>query len=175
MINLLSLPWLEFAVAVPLLGALVVGRLRAPERAAAEGLLFAALTFLCATLAAMAFAQGFPTAPRWDFQHKLFGTRVLHLDELNAPLLPTVALLYLLTAAATGRTKVLWFSFPWSLASLGLQLAAFSCVEPWVLVGLLAVGAILPVFELVGRGRPVRIYLLHMGLFVGLLVVGWAL
>src|SRR5262245_5313399 len=144
---LLSLPWLEFAVVVPLLGALVVGRRRAPDRAAAEALLFAALTFVCATLAALAFSQGFMTDPRWDFQQSLFGARVLNLDELNAPLLPTVALLYLLTAVATGRTKVLRFSFPWSLAALGLQLAAFACVEPWVLIALLAVGAILPIME----------------------------
>src|SRR5205814_351887 len=81
-----------------------------------------------------AAALDVPPAPRWDVQHRLFGTRVLNLDDLNAPLLPTVALLYLLTAVATGRTKLQRFSFPWSLASLGLQMAAFGCTRPWVLI-----------------------------------------
>jgi NADH-quinone oxidoreductase subunit M len=100
---------------------------------------------------------------------------VLSLDDLNAPLLPTVALLYLLTAVATGRTKLQRFSFPWSLASLGLQMAAFGCIRPWVLIGLLAAGAAPPVVELLNRGRPVRVYVLHLGLFLTLLVAGWGL
>jgi NADH-quinone oxidoreductase subunit M len=152
-----------------------VARLRAPERAAAEGLAFAALTLACAGLAVAARAAGVPTADRWDVQRHLFGTRFWNLDELNASLLPTVALLYLLTAVATGRTKLKRFSFPWSLASLGLQLAAFACTSPWVLIGLLAAGTVPPVVELLNRGRPVRVYVLHLGLFVALLATGWAL
>jgi NADH-quinone oxidoreductase subunit M len=175
MTEFLSLPWLELAIVIPVLGAVVVARLRAPDRAAAEGLLFAALAMIFAVLAAAAFASGTPTAPAWDVQRRLFGTRHLHLDDLNATLLPTVTLLYLLTALATGRSKVRRFSFPWSLASLGLQLAAFACVTPWVLIGLLALGTIPPVIELLNRGRPVRVYLLHLGLFVSLLAIGWAL
>ncbi len=175
MSDLLSLPWLEAAVVVPFVGALVVARLRAPDRAAAEGLAFAALTLACATLAAVALAAGVPTAEKWDVQRRLLGTRHWNLDELNASLLPTVALLYLLTAVATGRTKLKRFSFPWSLASLGLQLAAFACTTPWVLIGLLAAGTVPPVIELLNRSRPVRVYVLHLGLFVTLLATGWAL
>jgi NADH-quinone oxidoreductase subunit M len=175
MTELLSFPWLEAAVLVPLVGALVVARLRAPERAAVEGGVFAALTLACASLAAVALAAGVPTSEKWDIQRRLFGTRFWNLDELNASLLPTVALLYLLTAVATGRTKLKRFSFPWSLASLGLQLAAFACTTPWVLIGLLAAGTVPPVIELLNRGRPVRVYVLHLGLFVALLGIGWAL
>jgi NADH-quinone oxidoreductase subunit M len=175
MTELLSLPWLELAVGVPFVGAGVVGRLRAPDRAWAEGLLFAAITMLCATLAASAFASGTPTAATWDVQRRLFGVRHLNLDDLNASLLPNVSLLYLLTTLATGRSKMRRFSFPWSLASLGLQLAAFACVTPWVLIPLLALGTVPPVVELLNRGRPVRVYVLHLGLFVALLVIGWAI
>jgi NADH-quinone oxidoreductase subunit M len=175
MTELLSLPWLEAAVLVPVVGAAVVGRLRVPDRAMGEGLGFAALTLACACLAAAAAAFDVPPAPQWDVQSRLFGVRILNLDDLNAPLLPTVALLYLLTGVATGRTKLLRFSFPWSLASLGLQLAAFGCTRPWVLIGLLAAGAVPPVVELLNRGRPVRVYVLHLGLFLTLLVAGWAL
>src|SRR6478735_1889709 len=157
MTELLSLPWLEAAILVPVVGAAVVGRQPVPDRAAGEGLGFAALTLACACLAAAAAAFDVPPAPRWDVQSRLLGTRVLNLDDLNAPLLPTVALLYLLTAVATGRTKLRRFSFPWSLASLGLQLAAFACTAPWVLISLLTAGTVPPVIELLHRGRPVRV------------------
>src|SRR4029077_12757845 len=36
-----------------------------------------------------------------------------------------------------------------------------------------AAGVVPPLMELRERRRPVRVYLLHMGVFVGLLIVGW--
>ena len=66
------------------------------------------------------------------------------------------------------------FSFSWSLAAEAIRLATFSCKEPWVLIGLLAVSTVPPYVELANRGRPTRVYVLHMALFVGLLVLGWA-
>jgi NADH-quinone oxidoreductase subunit M len=171
----LSLPWLEAAIGAPFVGSVIVGRFRDPYRAARWGVRFTSVTMALAVLAGFAFAS---SAPRptgaWDVQARLLGSRPFSLDELNAPLLPVVALLYVLTAVATGRTKMRRFSVAWLLASEGLQLAAFGCTEPWVLVGLLAAGTVPPVVELRNRGRPVRVYVLHMGLFVGLLVFGWS-
>lgn len=175
MIDLLALPWLELAVVVPMLGALVVARLRARDRMAPEGIAFTALGFACALLAAVAYADGVPTADRWDIQRQVFGSRVLTLDPVNAPLVPTVALLYLLTAVTIGRRSVRRFSFPWTLSALGLHVAAFGCTDPQVLVGLVVVASALPVLELLYHERPVRVYLLHMALSVGLLVAGWAM
>ena len=88
--------------------------------------------------------------------------------------MPAVALLHFLTALATARTHMRRFSFSWSLAAEAIRLATFSCKEPWVLIGLLAVSTIPPYVELRNRGRPTRVYVLHMALFVGLLVLGWA-
>ena len=66
------------------------------------------------------------------------------------------------------------FSFSWSLAAEAIRLATFSCKEPWILIGLLAVSTVPPYVELRNRRRPTRVYVLHMALFVGLLVLGWA-
>ena len=96
------------------------------------------------------------------------------LDELSAPLLPAVALLHFLTAVATARNHTRRFSFSWSLVAEAFCLATFATKEPWLLIGLLVASTVPPYVELVNRGRPTRVYLLHMGLFAGLLVVGWA-
>jgi NADH-quinone oxidoreductase subunit M len=48
------------------------------------------------------------------------------------------------------------------------------CKEPWILIGLLTAGTGLTFLELLRRGKPTRVFALHMGLFVVLLVVGWA-
>ena len=92
----------------------------------------------------------------------------------SRPLLPLVALLHLLTALATARTKMARFSFAWMLGGESLRLAAFGCMDPWILIGLLALGTVLTYAELVRRQKPSRIYALHMGLFVFCLGAGWA-
>src|SRR5262249_27654989 len=97
------------------------------------------------------------------------------LDTPSAPLVVVAALLHFLTALVTPRTKMRRFSFSWSLFSEAIRLAAFSCQEPWVLIGLLAANAVPPLLELLNRGESPRVYALHMALFLGLLVLGWAL
>lgn len=48
-------------------------------------------------------------------------------------------------------------------------------VRVWLLIGLLAGCALPPFFELRSRLRPTRVYALHLGLFVALLIIGGAL
>ena len=174
--NLLNLPWLELAIALALVGSPAVSRLRDPHRASRWGVTLTGLSFGCAFLAWLSFYVGTPLEPmlKWSIQPALFGRQIFALDELNAPLVPAVALLHFLTALATARTHMRRFSFSWSLATEAIHLALFSCAEPWVLISLLAISTIPPYVELVNRGRPTRLYVLHMGLFVGLLVMGWA-
>jgi NADH-quinone oxidoreductase subunit M len=175
--NPLSLPWLELAIGSAIIGSPFVSRLRDPARAYRAGLVFTGLSFACALLAFLAFTLGAPPeeARRYSLQPRLFGRTVFALDDLNAPLVPAVALLHFLTAMATARAHMRRFSFSWSLAAEAIRLATFSSREPWVLIGLLAVSTIPPYVELRNRGRPARVYVLHMALFVGLLVLGWAL
>jgi NADH-quinone oxidoreductase subunit M len=176
--NVLYFPWLEAAIGVALAGALCVSRLRDPDRAARWGLAFTGTAFVCTFLAWLAFYQRVPAeALRLNSvqPYLFFGYQLLTLDTLSAPLVPMVALLHFLTALATARTKMRRFSNSWSLASEALRLALFSCNEPWGIIALLGVSALPPLLELVNRGRPVRVYLLHMALYLGLLVLGWAL
>ncbi len=172
----LQLPWLEISLLVALLGAGSVSRMRNPNRAYVWGLTFTGTVFACTFLAWLAFyLQVNPeNGPSWSLQEHLFGRRVLGIDELNAPLVPAVALLHFLTALATARIKMRRFSFTWSLTAEVIRLATFSCTDPWVLIGLMSACTVPPYIELVNRGRPTRVYVLHMALFVGLMVAGWA-
>ena len=175
--NLLELPWLELAIAAALVGSPIVSRFRDPDRAYHWALFFTGTSFACASLAWLSFYQGVPAdlTRGYSLQPWLFGRRFLALDELSAPLVPAIALLHFLTAMATARTHMRRFSFSWSLASESIRLATFSVRDPWLLIALLAVATLTPYVELVNRGRPTRIYVLHMGLFVMLLAGGWAL
>ncbi|SIN80097.1 NADH-quinone oxidoreductase subunit M [Singulisphaera sp. GP187] len=175
--NILHLPWLELAIAIALIGSPFISRLRNPNQAYQWGLVFMGLSFACASLAWLAFSMGVTPEMlrRWSFQPSLFGRQVLGMDELSAPLIPSIALLHLLAAMATSRNHMRRFSFSWSLAAEAIRLATFSCKEPWTLIGLLAVSTVFPYVELLHRGRPTRLYVIHMALFVGLLVLGWSL
>jgi NADH-quinone oxidoreductase subunit M len=171
--NELHLPWLELAIAIPLIGAALVARLRDAEAARRWSLVVCAATFACTAAAWIDFA--WIHAPL-AHDPGPFGTLLnefLEMDPLSAPLLPLAALLYLLTAIATLRTKVRRFSFASSLLSLSIVLATLACRDPWGIIGLLAVGTVPTYLELRARHKPTRVYLLHMGLFLVLLVVGW--
>jgi NADH-quinone oxidoreductase subunit M len=173
--NIFELPWLDYSLLIALAGSLVVSRQREPLRAYARGLAFTGLTLTCAVLAWLGFYLRVPPEAGLGLspQHWLLGRRVFALDELNAPLVPAIALVHFLTALATSRVKMRRFSFTWSLAAETIQLALFSCKEPWLLIGLMAASTIPPYVELASRGRPSRVYVLHMAVFVGLLVLGW--
>ncbi len=172
---LLTLPWLEWAIASALLGSLWVSQLREPNRAARWGIAFTGLAFACTFLAWLGFylqVAGGELSP-WSIQAGLFGRPAFTLDELSAPLVPAVALLHLMTAATTARTRMRYFSFAWSLASDAIRLMMFSCAASWLLIKLLIICAVPPYLELVNRGRPTRVYLLHMVTFSVLLAAGW--
>ncbi len=174
--NLLYLPWLELSMATTLFGSVCVSRMRDPDHASLWGRSFTGFAFICTFLAWLAFYMRVPLelVGRWSVQPYLFGRTILGLDELNAPLVPTVALLHFLTALATARTMMRRFSFSWSLAAETIRIATFSCEDPRLLIGLMAIGTLPPYLELLNRGRPTRVYALHMGLFVVLLIAGWA-
>ncbi|MBI3863850.1 MAG: oxidoreductase [Planctomycetia bacterium] len=175
--NLLQLPWIELAILFAMVGSAIVARLRDPNHAYQWGLAFMGASFISTLWAWQAYYLGIPAEDlaRFSLQPGLFGRRLFALDELSAPLVPSVALLHFLTALATARTKMRRYSFSWSLAAEAIRLATFSCEEPWVLVGLLASLTVPPYVELVNRGCPTRVYTLHMALFVALLVAGWAI
>jgi NADH-quinone oxidoreductase subunit M len=176
-VNVLTLPWLEIALASSLLGALWVSL--TPERGAAARwcVMFAALAFAACVMEWFAHYHGDVTDPgaRWAPLTELLGRPLFAVDSLSAPLLPLVALLHLLTALSTAKVKSVRFSYSLMLLSEALRLATFGCKDGWALVVLLTAAVPLVVVELAMRRRPMRVFLLHQGLFVALLVGGWAL
>lgn len=175
----LDLPFLELSVLIPLFGAVWVSRFKDPDRAQRHCQVFGALTLLCALGAWQDFilvsGDHLPAEVNdpWDvlirFGH---GKHLLTIDALSAPLLPLIALLYLLTTLSTHRTKIRRFSFAWTLVSEGIILAAFSCKEPWGIIVLLGLGTVPPLLELRARDKPMRVVGLHMALYVGCMMFG---
>lgn len=174
--TLFVVPWLELAVAVPFAGAAIARRGRDPRAGWRLGFSFAAGALACATLAWAGHQSGAApggTTPN-DLLPRIAGGRVFALDELNAPLVPFVALLHLLVLVGTTGGKAPRLSFSALLASQALQLAIFAAVDAPVLVAALALATLRPLLELRTRDRSTRVYSIHMGLFVALLAGGLA-
>ncbi|MCX7418985.1 MAG: proton-conducting transporter membrane subunit [Planctomycetia bacterium] len=172
----LHFPWIEVAILIPLIGAILVGRLRDPDVARKWSVAISGLALFCAVgeWLDFDFIGASEAEDHWHLMTRLCGRELFVIDELSAPLIPLVSLLYFLTMTATLRTKIRRFSFAWTLISETLVLALFSCQIPWGVIGLLAAGTIPPYLELRARGKPTRVYLFHMALFIGLMILGWA-
>ncbi len=172
----LHFPWLELSILIPLIGAVLVQRLRDPVQARTWSVVASGLTLMSAFAAWEDFGllNAKEADDAWHLLSRLFGHELFVIDQLSAPLLPLTALLYTLTIFTTLRTKIRRFSFPWTLVSEAITLATLSCKLPWLVIVLLAAGTVPAFVELRTRGQSTRVYSLHMGLFVGLLVVGGA-
>lgn len=173
----LHIPWLELAVLIPALGAVVLGRTKRPEASWWRAIWFNALTLICAVGAWWDFGtlHTFEAHDKWSFFSEVLGYEMLVIDELSAPLLPLAALLHLMTTLTTLRTKQRRFSFAWNSFSESILMATLACKEPWGVIALLTLSTVPPALELMARGKSIRIYALHMGLFVALMVIGYAL
>ncbi|TWT69430.1 proton-conducting transporter transmembrane domain-containing protein [Crateriforma conspicua] len=170
----LHLPRMELSIVIPILGAIIVSRLRDSAIARIACLITCSLTLACATGEWIDFVRlgTFEAHDHWDLIETIFHQDVFVIDELNAPLLPLAALLCLLTALSTLRTKANRFSFNAMLASEAILMATLSCRNAWGIVGLL-IAAVVPVWlELRQRGRCTRVFTIHMSLFAALLLCG---
>lgn len=173
----LHFPWLELCVLLPALGSLWVRFQQDPATARRHSLVACGLTLACAVGAWQEFGllHAREAHDPWNPLASILGIELLVIDELSAPLLPLAALLHLLTHLSTLRTKVREFSFARSLAYEAILLATFACKLPWGVAILLAAGAIPPALELRKAGKPTRVYLLFMTVFVTLLLLGQAI
>lgn len=173
----LALPWLEISVIVPLLGAMTVRWLRDKDLQYRVSVILCSATLLFAVAEWIDFGllHAFEAHDHWDMLKHLFHVDVFVIDELNAPLLPLAALLYLLTVLSTVRTKVHRFPFASTLFSEAVLLATLSCRQPLAIIVLSIIAIIPPWLEIQSRGHSTRVFSLHMGLFIGLLLSGWLL
>lgn len=170
----LHLPWLELAIATPLLGTLIVAFVRDPAEAWRRTLILTGITLFFALGAWEDFntLHVFEAHDHWDFVTPLLGPEAVVIDELSAPLLPLAALLHFLVTLTTPRTKVRRFPMAGSLVSQTLLLALLSCRDPWGIVVLLSLMTFPPLLELNARKESMRVFLFHSLLFIGLLVGG---
>lgn len=170
----LHLPWLELAILIPLVGSAVVSRIRDADLVRKMSVVTTSLAFVCTLGAWIDFlALGATTADdRFHLLSRVFGYEPFTIDQLSAPLLPMAALLYCLTMVATLRTKVRRFRFAWNLIAESVLLATFCSTESWTVIGLLSVGCIFPFLILRVRAKSTRIYLFHMSIYVGGMVLG---
>ncbi|MFM7561423.1 MAG: proton-conducting transporter membrane subunit [Planctomycetota bacterium] len=171
----LHFPWLELAILLPLVGAIVVPMFGSAERARQWTLAILGLSLLGTIAAWIDFERlrAVEAHDRWDVLHYLFGRDLLALDEFSAPLLTLVSLLGFLMVLVTLRTKVQRVSFSSLLLGQAFAQATFSAKEPWLLIGLLLAALLPPWWELKSRSKPTGVYLFHMGLFAAFLVGGW--
>ena len=171
--ELVSLPWLELSVVLPLLGAALLTRVRERDRAIRGATIVCAAT-LAVTLGAwitFAVADGSESL-HWTGSHSVYQREGLAIDRLSAPLLPLAALLYLTTVATTIRTEQSTFSFGRTLVSESILIATLTCRHPWIIIALLAVSLAPVVAELRARKQNPRVFLLHQGISIALLCAG---
>lgn len=176
----LHFPWLEVSILTALVGALVVSWARDADTARKWSVVVSSIVFALAVgvfidyeMLDYGHRKAISADDNFHLLGQLVGHEILVVDEISAPLLPLAALLYLLTTVATVKTKIRRFSFVWTLLSEAILLTTFSSREPWLLITFMSLGTIPPLFELKARNRPVRVYILHMTLFIGLMVIGW--
>lgn len=173
----LHLPWLELSILTPLLGAIGLMLLKRQDISRTISIAVCTLTLLFTVGEWIDFCtlESFAAHSHWAVFEAVFNKDVFTIDELSAPLLPLAALLYQMAVLSTLRTKINRFSFRATLLSEAILLATLSCREPWGLIALLSAATIPPWFELRSRRRSTRVFTLHMGLFVILLVAGQCL
>ncbi len=173
----LHLPWLELAVLTPLIGAGVACLCKDAEKTRLVAIAFSGLALVFAFGAWEDFntLSVFEAHDHWDLVSPLLGRDAMVVDEFNAPLLTLTALMFFLTPLATLRTKLKRFPFRMNLLSEFLMLATLACRQPWGIIVLMALQTLPLVWELRQRGKSSRAFVIHMGLFIGLLVAGWAM
>ena len=86
----LHFPWIEVAIMLPLLGAVVVGLTRNVESARKRCIAVSALTLSCTRGEWIDFnsLHTFEAHDHWDMVEAIFHRDIFVIDELSAPLLP---------------------------------------------------------------------------------------
>lgn len=173
----LHLPWNVISLLLPLLGSLLLQAIKDAERRWQAAVTVCLLTFAATIGAAVDFTMlhAWEAHDHFDFLGDLFHTGVLVIDELNAPLLPLAALLFLAVIASTLRKQTLETSFSLLLFQESMLLGLFGARHPLAVIVLSTLVAVPAACELMQRGKSARVYLLHMGLSTILLSTGWLL
>ncbi len=170
----LHFPWLELSIVCPLIASALCFRIQNQATAQRVALLACALTF------ALTLGEWFDFSTLGTFSAQdsssliqlIFGAEIFVIDELTAPLLSKVPILFGLTIAATMRSKAGRFSVGRTLQAQAIVLAILSCSSAAALIVLLALSTILPWQEMRSRGFDTRIFTVFMSFHLSLLLLG---
>ncbi|MBX3423353.1 MAG: oxidoreductase [Pirellulaceae bacterium] len=171
----LHAPWLELAVALPLLAAMLIQRISAVRLRWLISSVVAGLVLLVAIVDWLDFAslRTFEAHDPHSLTQSLFGRELVIVDELNAPLLTLSAALYFAIILLTPIPKRERFPFGLTLVSLTLTEALLSSRAPLAVIGLLAAQNLLPLIELRQRQQAWKFFAIHQALSLGLMIGGW--
>lgn len=171
----LHFPWLLLTAVIPLVGAAWTSGIREPGESRRRCIIIATLTLATACAAWLDFVFTNAAVAQDPLLRVAIGNEhwLLVIDEVSAPLLPHVALLFWLIVVVTPRTKMARFSFAHTLVSEGISLATFACHEPWAIVILLIAAMLPPWLELRARGKPTGVFVTYMVTSAVCLTVGW--
>jgi NADH-quinone oxidoreductase subunit M len=170
----LHLPWLELSIACPLVASIICWRIKNESTARRIAVVACLLTF------ALTLGEWFDFNTLGTFSAQdsisfillVFGTEYFEIDELTAPLLSKVSLLFGLTIAATMRSKAGRFSVVRTLQAEAIILALLSCTSMPLLCLLFAVSTVLPWYEMRMRRKDTSVFALCMSLHLGLMLLG---
>lgn len=173
----LHAPWLEIAIFVPLVTAVLLLAVRPYRWKWRISSVVSALVLIITLLDWSDFAtlKTFEAHDPNSVTQSLFGKEIIVVDEFNAPLLVLAAALFFVVILATPNSKKSRFPFSLTLVSKGLLLALLSCRSPAWVIGLFAVQWFVPMLELRGRQQSWRFFAAHQVLSVVLIVAGWLL
>lgn len=175
--NSIAALWLDLSLLLPLVGGICLLQLQDAFYARRWAIVISGITLIGMTIAwggHLADPQSGSILAEYVLAKELHGLNLFRVDDLNAPLLPAIALLHFLISFTTLRTKIRRFSFGWSLIAESLALATLAASTPRATIVFSILATIPPFFELRVRGRPTGTYVAHMIAFVVTLVWGWA-
>lgn len=168
-------PWLEIAIFVPLLTALILGFISDSTWSWRISSLVAGLVTVVTVVDWLDFLtlKSFEAHDPSSLAQSLFGREVIVVDEFNVPLLALSSLLYFAVIWLTPSSKQERFPFGLTLISMTLLLALLSTRSPIGVIGLLAALNLLPLVELKQRGQVWQMFAAYQTMSLMLMIAGW--
>ncbi len=172
--------WLDLSLLLPLIGGICLLRLNDAFYARRWAIVISGISLLGLIITwgghlvtPPTLVDGVVEPSAYSIAKSPSGLNLFQVDDLNAPLLPAIALLHFLVTFTTLRTKIRRFSFGWSLIAESLSLATLAASTPRSTIAFAVLATIPPLFELRERGRPTGTYVSHMLAFAITLIWGW--
>lgn len=168
-------PWLEIAIFLPLITALILGFISDSTWSWRISSLIAGFVTVVTIVDWLDFLtlKSFEAHDPSSLAQSIFGREVIVVDEFNVPLLALSSLLYFAVIWLTPSSKRERFPFGLTLISMTLLLALLSTRSPVGVISLLAALNLLPLLELKQRRQVWQMFAAYQAMSLMLMVAGW--